>query len=233
MMTSGDKSDEEVLSPLDAALQAPEATDEYVRPPPEYPEGLHEAAKADRLGPFWSSLGEPDVSTGVRPNYLRRDDWHISSTYTAEKRTAVEAEEQEWIEAVRLSRPGDAIIDVTDDEDYDPFEEKEYMKLEPGPPATGALASAVAMPGSWQEYQFLQNQLATLVAAGGPVATEAAVHETNLADFYLTFKDILAQGWKLSNNVQVEAAVKFLLKETKTAAPKSEKTADEKATYVE
>ena len=64
---------------------------EYVRPPPEYPEDLHDAAKADRTGPFWSSLGEPDISTGVRPSYLRRDDWHISSTYTAEERAAAEA----------------------------------------------------------------------------------------------------------------------------------------------
>ena len=62
---------------------------EHIRDPPEYPQNLHDPAKADRDGPFWSSLGEPDVTTGVRPAYLRRDDWHISSTYSAEKRAAI------------------------------------------------------------------------------------------------------------------------------------------------
>ena len=47
----------------------------------EYPEDLHEAAKSDRRGPFWSSLGEPDVTTGPRPPYLQAPQptpfWHF------------------------------------------------------------------------------------------------------------------------------------------------------------
>ena len=42
------------------------------------------------------------------------------------------------------------------------------------------------------------------------VRSEAAGHEQILADFYETFKDILAQGWTLLNNRDVEAAVIFV-----------------------
>ena len=181
---------------------------EFVRPPPEYPEGLHEAAKADRTGPFWSSLGEPDVSTGVRPSYLCRDDWHVSSTYTAEERSAVTAAEQEYIESVIVETP------MEDEEEVDPFEEKEYMTLEHGPPASGATASTYAMPASWQDYQALEADLESLAsseALGDADRAEAAVHAQALKDFYVTFKDILAGGWALLNNREVEAAIKFKL----------------------
>lgn len=190
---------------------------EFVRPPPAYPEGLHDAAKADRSGPFWSSLGEPDVSTGVRPAYLRRDDWHISSTYTAEQRAAVAADEKTWIESVAIETPVDN-MDEEEDEDYDPFAEKEYMKLEPGPPASGGTASEQTMPASWQDYQALQSDLAILAhddsALNAAERAQAATHVEQVDDFYITFKDILSEtfgGWTLLNNREVEAAVKFAL----------------------
>ena len=225
---------EEAPSPLEEALETPTATEEYVRPPPDYPDGLHDPAKADREGPFWSSLGEPDVSTGVRPAYLRRDDWHISSTYTPGERQAVEDAEAEWISLASVVTPDDDAIDTDatahevedEDEDFDPFAEKEHMRLEPGL-ASGAKPSDMAMPGSWQEYQFLQQQLEVIIADGGPAAAQASVHAKNMDDFYLTFKDILAQGWQMLNNVEIEAAVRFLLQETQTSAPKSGKTEDE------
>merc|ERR1719399_1854964 len=82
----------------------------------EYPEDLHEAAKSDRRGPFWSSLGEPDVTTGPRPSYMRRDDWHISSTYTPEERAQVLKEEQEEVERVTEQVFVDkSMQDVSDD----------------------------------------------------------------------------------------------------------------------
>jgi len=200
------------LEPVEDEEEVPEV--EFVRPPPEYPEGLHDAAKADRSGPFWSSLGEPDASTGVRPSYLRRDDWHISSTYTAERRAAVAAEESAYIETVTIETPEDDFEE--DDDDFDPFAEREYMKLEPGPPVSGAKPSEYEMPNTWQAYQSLQAQFATLSASDSPLdeagRAAASQHLTELNDFYETFKDILQQGWSLLNNVEVENAVKFATK---------------------
>ena len=136
---------------------------EPVRPPPEYPEDLHDAAKADRTGPFWSSLGEPDETTGVRPAYLRRDDWHISSTYTPEHRAAVATEEQDFIDAAAIELPEED--DRTEEEidaAYDPFAELQYMQLEEEL-VTGTEPSQLKLPNTWQEYQFLQKQMAELV----------------------------------------------------------------------
>ena len=47
------------------------------------------------------------------------------------------------------------------------------------------------------------------VAVSEAVRAEAANHEQVLDDFYETFKDILAQGWTLLNNRDVEAAIIF------------------------
>ena len=48
------------------ALFAPDESEvQPTRMPPPYPDGLHDAAKADREGPFWSSLGEPGEPTRV------------------------------------------------------------------------------------------------------------------------------------------------------------------------
>ena len=57
------------------------------------------------------------------------------------------------------------------DEDYDPFAEKEYMKLEPTL-ANGAVKSTLKMPQTWQEYQFLQQKMATF--ASEPSLSDAA-----------------------------------------------------------
>mmetsp|Transcript_20646 Transcript_20646/g.52568 ORF Transcript_20646/g.52568 Transcript_20646/m.52568 type:complete len:263 (+) Transcript_20646:40-828(+) len=180
------------------------------RDPPPYPEGLHDAAKADRHGPFWSTLGEPDSSTGTRPGYLRRDDWHISSTYTAGERESYAAEEEEFIaaaNALTIEMP------EADEEDEDPFREREYIKFEPKL-ASGATKSEIKMPQTWQEYQFLQEQIASFAAEESLSEAdrkEALRHEETLADFYVEFKVIIAEGWELMNNQSVEAAARYLL----------------------
>ena len=194
-----------------------------VRPPPAYPDGLHDAAKADRTGPFWSSLGEPDVSTGPRPAFLRRDDWHFSSTYTPEQRAQVAHEEAEYIESVReVEVDPDLEEEAEDIANWEAFfDPPEYMKLEDGPPVSGGKPSEHTMPNTWQEYQALQAKVGQLAAGvdrrgmemtqlSEAVRSEAAGHEQILADFYETFKDILAQGWTLLNNRDVEAAVIFV-----------------------
>ena len=188
-----------------------------VREPPPYPEGLHPAAKADREGPFWSSLGEPDVSTGVRPPYLRRDDWHISSTYTAAERAAVEEEERQYIESVTIEVPvrgeGDE-FEEEEEEEEDPFQEREYMKLEPTE-APHVEPSKVPLPQTWQEYQFMQEQVARYAAAAdvSPAdKAEATEHEQALAGYYDDFKTILAEGWTLQANRITEGAAAFLIK---------------------
>lgn len=194
---------------------SPMAGLEFVRPPPEYPEGLHEAAKSDRTGPFWTSLGEPDVNTGVRPPYLRRDDWHISSTYTAEERAAVEEAEAAHIaasaETVTIDVAGAAIDDPNATYE-DIFKPGEYMQLGPDIETT-AEASNYTMPNTWQTYQQLQADVAELAQKddlSAEVRSVAATHAENLAGFYGTFKDILAQGWTLLNDPGVEGAVKFV-----------------------
>ena len=185
----------------------------FVREPPPYPEGLHEAAKADRDGPFWSTLGEPDATTGVRPPYLRRDDWHISSTLSAEERNSRIEAEAEYVRNVVIELPEGAVD--TDEDELDPLEEKPFMKLEDELADNGVTASKFPMPQSWQEYQFLQEQLA--MYSSSDVLSEAdravaANHAEKLVGFYDEYKYILSEGWTLLNNIIVEDAVAYIAK---------------------
>jgi hypothetical protein len=187
--------------------------EEEVAPPPVYPDGLPEAAKADRRGPFWSSLGEPDVSTGVRPNFLRRDDWHISSTYTPAELAEAEAAEAAHYAEVQV--PAEELeVEAPEDADaWDPFAELEYMRTE-GVVASGATKSPVPMPQTWQQYQFIQEQLASYANDGALTQEQRAralCHVAELNDFYETFKAVLSCGWTLLNNTPLEAAGRFLL----------------------
>lgn len=217
---------EALTSKKDKSVLDDEASAEEVEDPlawryPEHPEGLHEAGKADRRGPFWSSLGEPDVSTGPRPNYLRRDDWHISSTYTKEQREAIEKEEAEVKAMMEEQRKAGALAaaalegtveEAMTDEEF--FAPKEYMQLEAGDPHTGGLpaASKYPMPNTWQAYQALQEKVILLGNSNEALREEAAVHEEALRDFYQTFKDIVSFGWELNNQPQVEEAMDFIIK---------------------
>jgi len=173
-----------------------------------YPDDLHEAGKADRKGPFWSTLGEPDENTGSRPNYLRRDDWHVSSTYTTAERAAAVDKEEEWLTSASIEVPAEIV-----DEELDPFRERDSMKCE-DTISTGAEPSKLTMPQTWQQYQFMQEQLAGFATDERLSANEreeSAQHEHALAEFYGEFKVIVAEGWELLNNLQVEAAASFLI----------------------
>jgi hypothetical protein len=205
------------LSSFDVEGENEEPESEPRYEPAPYPDGLHDAAKADREGPFWTTLGEPDVTTGVRPQYLRRDDWHISSTYTAEEREAFEREEQEFRMAngnVEVPAEGE-VIDIEPLEDYDPMSELQYMDLD-DEVASGAQPSKLPMPQSWQEYQSLQEQLRQYAdpdsSASPQEREEAAGHAESLDAFYDTFKVVLAEGWTLNNNVAVEESASFLIR---------------------
>jgi hypothetical protein len=204
----------QLLGPKSEAVDA-----EIVGPDmPEYPEGLHEPAKADRRGPFTSSLGEPDVTTGVRTPYLRRDDWHISSTYTPQERSAAEEEEKTWTESVTIEVPAAELEEDCQRGDYDPTANLEFFKTEPGEPASGAQPSKLPMPQSWQEYQFLQAQISEYVddVSIPPAAREeAAKHVSALDEFYEDFKAILSEGWTLLNNPIIEDAAKFIIQRKK------------------
>jgi hypothetical protein len=106
------------------------------------------------------------------------------------------------------------------DDDFDPLAEKDFMKLEAEVADGVAEPSRFPMPQSWQEYQSLQDQLGSYTTSDKLDAVdraEAAKHEANLVEFYASFKDILAEGWKLLNNVMIEDAVSFLAKVKKLA----------------
>ena len=49
------------------------------------------------------------------------------------------------------------------------------------------------------------------VERAADVKEMAVKHEADLAEFYPSFKDILAGGWKLLSNAEVEGAVQFAL----------------------
>jgi hypothetical protein len=192
----------------------------------EYPEDLHEAAKSDRRGPFWSSLGEPDVTTGPRPPYQRRDDWHISSTYTPEERAQVLKEEREEVERVAEQREAaeiEAAAKLAEAEEgsyEDFFAPKEFMKLEEGEIEWKELAPPqYPLPTTWQEYQAVQEKVRA-IGESEDLREEAAKHGENLVEFYQTFKDILANGWAVKNNSDVEAAMEFMMAHKKKWAKK-------------
>ena len=150
------------------------------------------------------------MKTGTRPPYLRRDDWHISSTYTAEEREAEENAEADYIESVAIETPEDEIELV---EDEDPFREREYMRYE-AEVAQGAAKSEFRMPQTWQEYQFMQEQIAAFASEELLSAAEreqALRHEESLKEFYTQFKVIIFEGWELMNNPGVEAAAEYIV----------------------
>ena len=147
-------------------------------------------------GPFSTSWGVPDESTGPRPNFLLPTDWHVSASYSEEEKADMEEERKEALQAML------ATIELPP-ETGDPEEEKEetvnYMVLEEGEwdkaELRARVKAKVPMPTSWQEYQRLQGQLDELLVAE-PKPTKAMAAEGErlqgaLEEFYPTFKDIL------------------------------------------
>lgn len=163
----------------------------------EPPKGVPEAALADRRGPFWTSLGEPDENTGPRPNFLRRNDWHISSVRTDE-----ETEEEE--EKIALLDSEDDITQYASGEDddpdaRDPLKRSKYMQVEPEvvPEDRERRTSKYPMPKTWQEYQHLQSELGQLSSQSSLSSKERKEADDllrRMEEGYLQFKRILAEG---------------------------------------
>jgi len=190
------------------------------------PEGIPEQALADRSGPFWTTLGEPDEQTGERPNFLRRDDWHISSTYTDEVRAAMAArEEQEVLYAKERGTGQEVSFEIELPDEGGGYMEVEEADVDPDRERPVA---RVPMPTSWQEYQQLVKQVEDVQSAASPSTdehTDAARHLEGLEEFYESFKRILAEGWTLSYDPRIDAAGHFLL----TSKKKNKKTTTMKA----
>lgn len=156
------------------------------RPPPR---GIPDQMLADRRGPYFATLGEPDEQTGERPDFLRRDDWHPSSRYTTEERTALafadaqaaaEGATDEWDNV-------DAIVPLEEEEFHENFDPIDCVEK----------IACCSMPTSWQEYQGLVQQVKEVQADPAATATqheEAARLLLGLDRFYPTFKNILAEG---------------------------------------
>ncbi|KAL1518818.1 hypothetical protein AB1Y20_003097 [Prymnesium parvum] len=193
------------------------ASDEALswRTPP--PRGIPEPALSDRMGPFWTTLGEPDEDTGARPGFLRRNDWHISSIRTAEE---LEAEEEAM--SLLASQEDVSLSAYTEEELGDinlgnPLMRSKHMQLEEFdiPQTRERTEAACPMPTSWQEYQFLQRELdeiASRADASLEVREAATTHLKDMADGYLQFKTILAEGWELEYDPGIEKAANFVMK---------------------
>lgn len=163
-----------------------EGRDPPWRTPP--PKGIPEDSLADRRGPFWTSLGEPDEITGERPGFLLRNDWHISSIMTKEE---LLEEEQKLLQAERE----DQGQEEEDDDAAGRF--AKYMEFEESVvPARKHKVSPYPMPGNWQEYQALQSQVSIVLEHAEATAKERKEAESYLKDMaegYDRFKAILAE----------------------------------------
>jgi hypothetical protein len=173
-------------------------------------------------GPFATSHGKWDDPT-TQPNFQQPMDWHISSTYTAEEQAAAEAREQAELDAIVET---DAVAEnVYEDDVYD-FVNYDSGEIDPDRPTP---EPKTTMPTSWQEFQFLQAQVSRFAQPSSEVAerlTEeqlqtAKALEEQLQSFYPTFKNILAEGWKLSYNPAVEEAGLFVTELRGTAERKA------------
>ena len=178
--------------------------------------GVPQPALADRDGPFWTTLGEPNARTGARPDFLRRDDWHISSTYTDEQRN--DAEAAAVADALASS---DAREKALAEEEESPaakgadMELVDYMIFEEDDldPERERRTSKAKMPSNWQEFQFLQDSMRAHAEGAEAEAdrAEAASIASELDAFYESFKVVLAEGWTLDFDPSVDRAATFLL----------------------
>jgi len=165
------------------------------------------------LGPFASSLGKWDGEGD--PNFLQSMDWHPASKMTPEQRAAAEEEllreDEEEEELAAMALAAEDIIDgaspgyVEAEYEYISFCDDFEIPEEHPQPKT-------RMPSTWQEYQFLQEQVATF-AESADLETDreqAGKHESSLKELYDTFKDVLAYGWSLDFHPDVDEAAVFV-----------------------
>jgi len=169
------------------------------------------------LGPFASTLGKWDASAG-EPDFLQEMDWHPASRMSAAERAAAEAvlleeEEEEGQTAAFLEQTGDSDQIALASETYvEPAyeyikycEDFEIPEVHPSP--------KTRMPASWQEFQFLQEQVANFLDAPEieeKQRADARKHAEELSKLYPTFKDVLAYGWTLDFHPVVDAAGIFV-----------------------
>ena len=144
------------------------------------------------VGPFSTSIGIRDGrydDPAAEPDFLEREDWHISSTFSPE--ALVAAAEEEAALSVPLEK--EEVDRVFLDEEY------EYVRYDKGSADRAVYAPKHAMPRSWQEYQALQARVEAIAGEtiGDCTAQERAQANEfmqKLQEFYPSFKSILAEG---------------------------------------
>jgi hypothetical protein len=196
--------DEDPEEPVDTLVR--ESTPDTLM----YPEGTPEVSKGDRRGQMWSTWGEPDLTTGVRPDFQRLDDWHISSSYGPEEKAIVDAEEDEW----------DRELDEKDAESpwWGEEEEEEDVRAEilKKFENTGDVKiSKFKMPQSELEFNRLRDRVEACVedeTLRPEQRNEAARIAQELFEFFPQFCDIIDEEWTLENNEGVNGAIQFLRK---------------------
>lgn len=145
------------------------------------------------VGPFASSLGIRDGrwdDPAAEPAFLECEDWHVSSTYTADDLAAAAEEE------ARLSLPAEVEVE---EELLFAADDYEFVKYDKGEITPEPFQPSHRMPTSWQEYQALQKRVLAIAGetTGGCTPAERSKAATMAADlelFYPSFKAILAEG---------------------------------------
>ena len=168
----------------------------------------------DKKGPFTTSHGVADKSTGPDPPFQQEFDWHIASTFTEEEKAAYAAEELEWEEECEQRRMDDSekVVDVEASEGMD----SEYMRLEEGEYPAELPTATVPMPADWQAFQKLQQRVERLRVGEGGVelsalqVEEAGAISEGLKTFYPKFKEILQEGFTLDYDPSIERAGVFI-----------------------
>jgi len=198
-----------------------EEPDEYIppldpEPPPEreplpgFPRRFSEGT-----GPYTVSHGVPIDENETNPSFLTANDWHISSSYTAQQLEEITSREQGENDAAagRTAELDENMLE-------DPFATKEYMVLDQDEPeGTGPHEvepqPKTPMPSSWQEFQFLESSVARYMSADAlPVPAgdqeEAKEFGHKLAEIYPGFMNVLSEGWEFVYDPDVEGAGLFL-----------------------
>ena len=161
----------------------------------------------------------------MRPNFLRRDDWHFSSEYTPEERAAVYVEEERIKNEVAARNKVTWAGDILPDEKIMAYKDPdhEYLKMpnldnvaQIELPMDYAVDSQPAegfpMPLSWQDYQRLQGEIEACTADEALTKSErddAVKLADGLEFFYPTFKEILKSDWELQGTPELHNAIIF------------------------
>lgn len=200
-----------------------------VAPPDPEPLPGNPRRFSEGTGPFSTSHGVPMTEDEEGVEYMTAKDWHVSASYTKEQREQAIAEEEQAMAAAA----GLAVVEEKQETKEEAiaasqafFAPKPYMETDEGelPPGRqdpwDAEPPKVPMPTSWQEYQFLQAQVAAYAAEQTdfpqPVPAkdraEAEDLTRKLVEVYPVFKTILSEGWEFDYDPDVEAAGLFVVR---------------------